>query len=151
MVEGELARQGISLPLLASESLDSWALLRDRPGLLDGTKVSLFYHPDLPTQGNMEFVVSYREKAAFPPTYKSALVYDALLLLHQAALDGAQTREEIRAYLAGLGDKHPAYQGVTGAITFNENREAFRPLHLGIIEGGTMKLVHPEKAGVEEK
>jgi len=151
VVESKLAHQGFSLPLLASESLDTWALVKDRPGLLKNTKVALFYHPDLPTRGNREFVAAYRERAAFSPAYRSALIYDALLLLHQAALDGAPTREGIRAYLAGLGDTRPAYQGVTGAIAFDENREAFRPLRLGIIEGGAMKLVHPEKAGVEEK
>jgi branched-chain amino acid transport system substrate-binding protein len=139
-----LDRDQIDLPLLATDSMGTRHSLRTWARLLDGLPLTLFYHPDLQYPGDKGFAALYRERTGHAPGYLAALVFDALMMLHQAVLEGARTREDVREYLASLVDGGPLYQGVAGPLTFNQYQEVVRPLHLGRISGGELILV-PDK------
>jgi branched-chain amino acid transport system substrate-binding protein len=107
---------------------------------LDGLSMALYYHHDLTWPGDNGFAGAFQEKNRQPPCYQSALAYDALMLLHQAVLEGARTREDIRKFLASLSDDRRPFQGVAGPIFFNENQEVIRWPVLGILRNGQIKF-----------
>jgi len=146
LVHEELTRLGMTLPILASDSLSTRKALGDLVHMFEGMNLSLFYHPDLPHRGNDTFAEEYRRQVGLDPGYEAALVFDALMLLHQAVLEGARTREDIRTYLEKLSGESTPFQGVTGPILFNHNNEVERPLHLGLIRDGAL-LLRPPAAG----
>lgn len=135
----ELVRLHSALPLLGSDSMSTVHTLK-QAALLDGLPMALYYHHDLSWPGDNGFARAFREKTTRPPSYQSALAYDALMLLHQAVLEGARTREEIREFLASLSDDHRPFKGVAGPISFNNLQEVVRQPVLGILRDGELML-----------
>lgn len=54
-------------------------------------------------------------------TDQAALTYDAVMVLAQAIHEAGPDREAVRTWLTRLGREHPAYQGITGAVSFDAN------------------------------
>jgi branched-chain amino acid transport system substrate-binding protein len=137
------ARQlGIDAPILGGDGLLGLAGL-DR--VYDGTYVLLFYHPDAPDAASRQFVQAYRSVYGQAPDAYAALTYDAVMLLAQAARDVGFERERIRDYLASVGSRRPAYRGVSGLITFDENGDAAgKGFAVGRIAGDGIELVSVE-------
>lgn len=88
-----------------------------------------------------DMVVSYADMSAAKPALQSvaarfrplsgrtltdgaALSYDAVGILADAMRTGAHTREAIQRVLAGWGKTGHVYQGITGAIAFDDNGDA---------------------------
>ena len=68
------------------------------------------------------FVSAFTKKYGVPPEQRSALAYDATMLIGHAALEGA-TRTGVREYLASIGSSRPAVTGVTGPISFDQQQD----------------------------
>ena len=149
VVQQELLRRGSTLPLLGSDSLGTHSALLKRIHLFEGMYVLLFYHHDFAFPGNADFVDCFRSNRGGVPGYEAALAHDALLLLHQAVLEGARTSEDIRDWLAALVDRPPII-GVAGPIRFHRGRQAWRPLHLAEIRNGEVHLVSDADQLIEE-
>ena len=64
------------------------------------------------------FVAAFMKKYGVMPEQRSALAYDATMLIGRAALDGNPTRASVRDYLASIGSSRDAANGVTGRIAF---------------------------------
>lgn len=90
-----------------------------------------------PAQG--DFIQRYRLESGRDPTPFEAMRFDAVMVLAQAIRESGPDRERIRAWLASLGRERPAYQGVTGDITFA--RGARRNLYLIRLRDGRAVLV----------
>jgi branched-chain amino acid transport system substrate-binding protein len=148
-IQEELVRRQSTLPMLASDSMSTRTMLDKMIERFEGLHLSIFYHPGFSFPGNAEFVEQFVEKVGRPPGYEAALAYDAVMLLHQAVLEGARTREEIRDYLAGLTGDRPPFPGVAGPILFNADQEVERPLHLGLIRDGKVIPDPPEEPAAE--
>jgi branched-chain amino acid transport system substrate-binding protein len=140
VVQRALLRRDSSLPLLGSDSLGTHSALLQKLQVFEGMHILLFYHHDFTFPGNAEFVEAFRSRHRADPGYEAALAYDALMLLHQAVLEGARTRGELRDWLASLTDR-PPIPGVAGPISFDRDRRAWRPLHLAVIRNGGVHLV----------
>ena len=65
--------------------------------------------------------------------------YDAFMLVMQAVRDAGPSPKAIQAYLTQLGKSRPAYQGVTGPITFGPERR--RPLFMLRVSNGAATAV----------
>ena len=63
------------------------------------------------------------KKYGVPPEQRSALAYDATMLIGHAALDAGATRSRIRDYLASIGSGRDPVTGVTGPIAFDQQRD----------------------------
>ena len=49
-------------------------------------------------------------------------------------------RTRIRDYLAGIGTTRPAFEGVTGRITFDENGDVpGKPITMGVVRDGVLR------------
>lgn len=149
VVREELVRQGSALPLLGSDSLVTQSSLDKRIKALEGMHVLLFYHHEFETPGNAEFVRRYRTLRGVPPSYEAALAHDALMLLHQAVLEGARTREEVRGWLAALSGERRPFPGLAGPILFDERQRVNRSMSLGLIHDGELQLVSHDEASAK--
>lgn len=69
------------------------------------------------------FVSAFIKKFGVPPEQRSALAYDATMLLGRAALEVGGDRRRVRDYVASVGSSRPAMTGVTGTIAFDERHD----------------------------
>jgi branched-chain amino acid transport system substrate-binding protein len=84
--------------------------------------IAFFQASHVETQEAKAFVSAFTRKYGAPPEQRSALAYDATMLIGHAALEGA-TREKVRDYLASIGTSRDAVSGVTGRIAFDAQHD----------------------------
>lgn len=101
--------------------------------LWQGIVYSDFVDPNA-TPALREFDERIRERTGRPATTSEILTYDAMALLLAALRDGRRTGPEIRDWLDGLGRERPPFQGITGAISFDENGDVARSYVLRVFE-----------------
>ena len=69
------------------------------------------------------FVSAFTRKYGVPPEQRSALSYDATMLIGRAALEVGANRARVRDFLASIGSSRQAITGVTGPIAFDEQHD----------------------------
>lgn len=111
---------GIKVPLLGGDGWESPKLIEIGGEAMEGAMYSNHYHADDPAPAVRAFVSGYEKKFRARPDAVAALAYDATKLLADAIRRAGPgfTREKVRDALAATD----GLQGVTGAITFDENR-----------------------------
>ena len=105
----------------------------------ESTYFVAFWHTGLTDERSATFTSAYRRIVGTTPTPGAAMQYDALTLVMQALRDVGPSPKAIQTYLAQLGKSRPAYQGVTGPITFGPERR--RPLYMLRVRAGTASAV----------
>ena len=98
-----------------------------------GTATAPFYvvaawHEGLHDSASVAFERDFQRITGTSPHASQALVYDAVLLLAQATRDAGGRPDAVRRYLTELGHSRPAYNGLTGAVSFGPS--ARRPLYM---------------------
>ena len=89
----------------------------------EGVFVSLAYLHDQPGPRNEAFTSAYRRMyGEQPPDHRGAGAYDIVYLLSRVIDQVGPDRSRIRDYLAGLGTETEPFEGVTGSIGFDRNR-----------------------------
>ena len=105
----------------------------------DSTYFVAFWHTGMTDERSVTFTNAYRRIAGIVPTPGDAMEYDALMVLMQALREVGPSRKAIQTYLTQLGKSRPAYQGVTGPITFGAERR--RPLYMLRVRQGAASAV----------
>jgi branched-chain amino acid transport system substrate-binding protein len=92
-----------------------------------------------------KYVEAYKAKynGEVPDAYGS-LAYDAagviLTALEKTVKSGKADRKALRDYIAEIGGKNPAYDGVTGKIKFDKNGDVETPIKILVIKSGQFDL-----------
>jgi branched-chain amino acid transport system substrate-binding protein len=101
------------------------------PLFLDGAEFALnlcylvaFWHHELNDEVSRAYVERFRRFHGRVPFAGEAMTHDAIMVLARAAREVGPNRSAIRKYLTELGATRPAYQGVTGRISFAKDRPA---------------------------
>jgi branched-chain amino acid transport system substrate-binding protein len=146
---GLIAKQardkGITVPLLGGDGWDSVQLYAIGGAALNGSYFSNHYSPFDTDPKVQKFVNDYKAHYGTVPDALAATAYDAALIMFDAikranSLDGTAIRDA----LAATKD----FPGVTGNVTFNENRDAVKPIvMIEIKDGGTYAV--RERVNVE--
>ena len=136
---GLIAKQardkGITVPLIGGDGWDSTQLYAIGGTALNGSYFTNHYSPYDTDPKVQKFVNDYKARYNTLPDALAATAYDAALIMFDAikrapSLDGAAIRDA----LAATKD----FPGVTGTVTFNENRDAVKPIvMIEIKDGGT--------------
>ena len=84
--------------------------------------IAFFQASHVETQEATAFVSAFTRKYGTTPEQRSALAYDATMLIGRAAREGA-TRTKVRDYLASIGNSRDAVKGVTGRIAFDQQHD----------------------------
>jgi branched-chain amino acid transport system substrate-binding protein len=146
---GLIAKQardkGITVPLLGGDGWDSAQLYAIGGTALNGSYFSNHYSPYDTDPKVQKFVNDYKARYGSVPDALAATAYDAALIMFDAikrskSLDGSAIRDS----LAATKD----FPGVTGTVTFNENRDAVKPIVMIEIKDGGKYTVR-ERVNVE--
>jgi branched-chain amino acid transport system substrate-binding protein len=133
------ARQlGITCPFLGGEGWDSPALVKVAGKAADGNYYTDHFSAADPDPKVQKFVQAYRAKYASLPDALAALWYDGAGLLSQAVQRAGSTEAaKVRDALAATRD----FDGVTGRISIDENRNASKSGVILKIENGETTMV----------
>jgi branched-chain amino acid transport system substrate-binding protein len=129
---------GLALPILGGDGL---AGIEEVGAAAEGIFISTAYLPDEAGAANAAFVEAYRRASGNRlPDHRGAGAYDAVRLVARAVEAVGTERERIRDYLAGIGSTHPAFDGVTGRIVFDEHGDVpEKPIAVGVVRGGSLR------------
>jgi len=136
---GLIAKQardkGITVPLVGGDGWDSAQLYAIGGSALDGCFFSNHYSPFDTDPKVQKFVNDYKARYGAIPDALAATAYDAARIMFDAikranSLEGKAIRDALAAT--------KEFPGVTGKVTFNENRDAVKPIvMIEIKPGGT--------------
>ncbi|HJY62621.1 MAG TPA: ABC transporter substrate-binding protein, partial [Ignavibacteria bacterium] len=128
---------GITQPLFGGDGWESEKLTEGKAkDALEGCYFSTHVSAENPDPAVQNFIKKYKEKFNMMPDAMSFLAYDAGLILFDAIKRAGSTEaQKIRDELAKTKD----FQGVTGKITINEQRNAIKPAVILEIKGGQFK------------
>ena len=126
-------RLGLKIPLMGGDGWDAPDLFKIGGPALDGSYFSNHFAPDAATPKAQKFVVDFKKKYGVEPTGLGALGYDAAAVLF-AAMEraGSVASDAVRIALGKTKD----FEGVSGKITINANRDADKSAVVIKIEGG---------------
>jgi branched-chain amino acid transport system substrate-binding protein len=146
---GLIAKQardkGITVPLIGGDGWDSEQLYKIGGTALNGSYFTNHYSPYDTDPKVQKFVNDYKAKYGSIPDALAATAYDAARIMFDAVKRSKSlSGPDIRDALAATKD----YPGVTGTVTFNENRDAVKPIvMIEIKDGGTYAV--RERVNVE--
>ena len=128
---------GLTVPLFGGDGWESDRLTEGKAAnALEGCFFSTHVSSEDPNPKVQEFIKKYREKYKSEPDAMAFLSYDAGILLFDAIKRANSTDgEQIKNQLA----KTVNFQGVTGNITINDQRNAIKPAVVLEIKGGKFK------------
>jgi len=133
----ELRRQGLGWPVIGSDALVG--IEGDGP-LAEGVHVSSAYLPDRSGDKNAAFVIDFfRATQGQRPNDVAGLTYDTMRLLASALDAVGPDRRALRDYVASVGDRQQAFDGVTGRIAFDRNGDVRgKPLTIAVVRNGRL-------------
>ncbi len=139
---GLIARQarglGLRAILLGADGWDSSKLVEIGGEALEGAYFSNHYSVDEPSPAVRQFVAGYQNAFGAPPDSIAALSYDAARLVADAIRRAGSTEgKRIRDALAATA----GFPGVTGAITFDAERNPVKPAVILEVDGGKFRYV----------
>jgi len=146
---GLIARQarglGLKVPLLGGDGWDSPKLTEIGGKAIDGAYFSNHYSSEDKAAHVQDFINRYKKSYKVVPDGLAAMGYDAAMVLIDAMKRAPKTltSAEIRAALAGTKN----YQGVTGNITINDQRNAVKSAVVLKVSGGQFKYETTVKPG----
>jgi len=134
---GLIARQarelGITVPLLGGDGWDSPTLTQIGGPAMDGNFFSNHFSTDDQAPAVQDFVKKYTERFHREPDAMAALGYDAArVLLDAITRAGSVDHEKIRDAITATKN----FEGVTGMITINAQRNAEKPAKVLTIKDG---------------
>ena len=139
---GLIARQarelGIKVILTGGDGWDSPRFLEIGGQALENCFFSNHYFQDDPNPMIQNFVQEYKTKYDEVPDAMAVLGYDAAMVLIEAIRRAGTTDpQKIRDEIAATRD----YEGISGKITIDSNRNASKSAVVIKIEGGKLKFV----------
>jgi branched-chain amino acid transport system substrate-binding protein len=128
---------GLHMPFVGCDGWANQALLAIGGKAVDGCYFTNHFSPDDPTPIVKEFVAKFQEKYGAPPDTFAALGYDAARLLADAIKRaGSADSKTLRDALAETA----GFEGVTGRISFDANRNASKPGLIVTVKGGKFEI-----------
>lgn len=137
---GLIARQarelGIKVPLLGGDGWDSPKLAEIGGSSIDGSFFSNHYSSEDTSPHVQDFIKNYQAKYGVVPDGLAAMGYDAARVLFDAMnRAGTSDPTPVRDALAATKD----FQGVTGKISIDAERNAVKPAVVLGVKGGQFK------------
>ncbi|MCA1594443.1 MAG: ABC transporter substrate-binding protein [Acidobacteria bacterium] len=125
LIVRQARRMKINTPFVGGDGWDSRGLYDTGGQDIAGSFFSSHYSADDPDPAVQQFVAEYRAIYGQPPDAFAATAYDAARIMidalrHATTLDGPAVRDSLA--------RMKNFPGVTGSITFNERRDAVKPI-----------------------
>jgi hypothetical protein len=91
--------------------------------------------------GTRRFVDAFQGRHGRPPSILEASAHDAAAIVRHVVGQGAQSRDAVRAGIAGLR----GFEGATGDLGFDDRREVQKALFFLTIDGDAIRELRPEE------
>jgi branched-chain amino acid transport system substrate-binding protein len=128
---------GLTMPFIGCDGWANQALIEIGGKAMNGCFFTNHFSPDDQSPIVKSFVTKYQEKYGTLPDTFSALGYDAARLLSGAIQRAGSTDPAaVRDALARTAD----FQGVTGQISFDANRNASKPGLIVTVKDGKFEV-----------
>ncbi len=129
----QLKELGSTIPMIGAVALEDANFFKQAGTAADGLIYPLPAEVDTMLHSYNEFKTAFQKKYAKPVPFLAAEGFDGLMIIVEA-LKGSQgiTGEEIKQQLSGL----PRFDGVSGAIEFDNKGEVHKPFGMREIKGG---------------
>jgi branched-chain amino acid transport system substrate-binding protein len=143
---GRLAKQaraaGIKATLLGSDGWNDPKLFEAGADALDGSYITGLFSANDPETAVRKFTSDYAARFGGQPDPTAALAYDATKLIADAitranSADAAKLRDALA--------QTAKYNGLTGSISFNPERNAVKPTQIFKVQGGKFYPVYREQ------
>ena len=145
LIAKQSRERGITVPLIGGDGWDSVQLYAIGGSALNGSFFTNHYSPFDTDPMVQKFVNDYKARYGSVPDALAATAYDAAHIMFDAIKRSKSLAgTDIRDALAATKD----YPGVTGKVTFNENRDAVKPIIVIEIKDGGTYMVR-ERVNVE--
>ena len=116
LIAQQARRQGITQPLVGSDSWSSPELIKLSGGAVEGAYFANHYASDIATPAAKKFISAYQQKYGNIPDDVAALTYDSFGLLFEALRKAsAPERQAVRDAMGAIS----GFSGVTGDIRFS--------------------------------
>jgi len=130
-----LDRGGFKGKVLTTSAFATPDIIAEAGELAEGVILAqTVFNPDSEEPHIQEFVEAYRAKYDETPGLFAAHGYDAMQVMAQASLEESGVPSELWKGVRSLGD----YQGVTGAITFNQQGDVGKFPRVYVVQGGKL-------------
>lgn len=131
-------RLGITAPLLGGDGWESPKLIEIGGEAIEGSYFSNHYSPEDPDPRIQAYVAKYRGKYGDTPESMATLGYDCANLLFDAMKRAKSIKgPDLRDAIAATRD----FQGVTGKVTIDKDRNAVKPAVVLQIRDGKLRWV----------
>jgi branched-chain amino acid transport system substrate-binding protein len=117
---------------VGGDGWDADTLLADAGDELEGAFFTNHYAPDVPWPNSKQFVAKYKERFKREPTSLAAMGYDAARVLADAM---GRAKEDTPDSIRQAIQETTGFQGATGTISIDANRNADKPLVVVQIKG----------------
>ena len=129
---------GIDVPLLGGDGWDSPKLFEIGGKAVNNCYLSNHYSPENKDPKVVKFVTDYRKKFGETPDALAAVAYDAAYIMFDAIeRSGGVDRAKLRDALAATKD----FDGVTGSISMDKDRNAQKPIVILKVQDGKQNFV----------
>jgi branched-chain amino acid transport system substrate-binding protein len=130
---------GLNVPLFGGDGWESEKLTEIGVEAVEGQYFSTHFHPDVGSVVSKKFVENYRKRwNGKTPDALAACGYDSALVLADAMKRAGSTDgQKVRDALAATKD----FQGATGVVTMNENRDATKAAVILQVKDGKFKYL----------
>jgi branched-chain amino acid transport system substrate-binding protein len=131
-------RLGITAPLLGGDGWESPKLIEIGGEAIEGSYFSNHYSPEDPEPRIQAYVAKYRGKYGDTPESMATLGYDCANLLFDAMKRAKSIKgPDLRDAIAATRD----FQGVTGKVTIDKDRNAVKPAVILQIRDGKLRWI----------
>jgi branched-chain amino acid transport system substrate-binding protein len=145
LIAKQSRERGLTVPLVGGDGWDSVQLYAIGGSALNGSFFTNHYSPFDTDPKVQKFVNDYKARYGSVPDALAATAYDAAHIMFDAIKRSKSLAgTDIRDALAQTKD----FPGVTGKVTFNENRDAVKPIVVIEIKDGGTYMVR-ERVNVE--
>jgi branched-chain amino acid transport system substrate-binding protein len=130
---------GLTIPLFGGDGWESEELVKIGRDAVEGCYFSTHYHPDVGTDVSRKFVADYRKRwNGKTPDALAACGFDSALVLADAIKRAGSTEgPKVRDAIANTKN----FQGVTGTITINQDRDATKSAVILEVKNGKYKYL----------
>lgn len=137
MIAQQMKQLGYDYPIAGLSSLFNEELLKLAGDAVEGINLPTNFFPGDPNPVVTDFLSAYEKEYGAEPDQFAAVAYDTMGMMIEAIKKAGPDRTAIREELAKIKD----YNGVTGIITFNENRDVVKTMKILEIKDGKFQLV----------
>jgi len=138
LIARQIRKMGLKAHLLGGDGWDSSKLFEIAREAVNGSYFSSHFSSESSEPKVKEFVDLYRERYQERPDSFAAMAYDATHILARAlAASKSTTRSEVRTQIA----ETKGFQGVTGTISLNSDRNAEKPAVIFKVDGPVNRFV----------